>query len=86
MPDSFSGRAGALNGPADSGFAITPNDVAEFSHPTRAIYVGNGGDVAVELLSGEELTFANAPQGSMLPIRVVKVLTETTASALLGLY
>jgi hypothetical protein len=53
----------------------------------RALFVGTGGDLAVEMMSGDEVVFKNVPNGTLLPIRVRKVLVAgTTAANILGLY
>ena len=72
--------------PAYSAKSITPSDTDEFP-VTRAIYVGSAGDIVVVMGDGTQLTFAGAVAGSVLPIRVKKVLsTDTTASSLIALY
>ena len=87
MPnDRYSSHAQALDAPASHGFAITPDDVAELSEVTRALYVGTSGAVAVGFASGAELVLANVPAGSVLPLRLVRVrATGTTAGNLVGL-
>lgn len=87
MADKFTTFAPGLVGPASGGFAVTPSDATVFSQPTRAIYVGGAGAVAVRLLDGTTLTFSAVPVGTMLHIRADKVLsTGTTATLILGLY
>jgi hypothetical protein len=54
---------------------------------TRALYVGGGGNLAVRLQDGTELTLANMPAGTLLPIRVTRILaTGTTATEIVGLW
>nr|WP_207747616.1 hypothetical protein [Pelagibacterium limicola] len=79
-------RALAQDAPASGGFAIVPDDEVELGRPTRAIYVGWGGTLEVELLSSETITFHNLPDGALLPVRARKVLEATTAASLVGLY
>jgi hypothetical protein len=86
MPDLFENLATSLESPAAGGFSITPNDSADLPTVTRALYVGTGGTLAVTLRSGQTVTFQNLPNGALLPIRVLRVLTGTTAGALVGLY
>lgn len=55
----------------------------------RGIYVGAAGNVAVRTSLGEEVTFVGLQAGSIIPVRVRRVLTSgTTVSAgnLLALY
>lgn len=49
--------------------------------------MGGGGDVAARLLGGDETVFRNLPSGSLIPIRVARVLASgTTATDLIGLW
>lgn len=65
---------------------VTPGDSTVLA-PTRALYIGNTGNLAVTMAYGTTLTFTNVPAGSILPIQVTKVLaTGTTATAVLALY
>ena len=66
--------------------AITPSD-ATVLRPTRGIYVGTGGNIAVQMALGNTVTLVGVLGGSILPIQVVKVLsTNTTASNMVALY
>lgn len=66
---------------------VTPDDDDELEYVTRAIYVGDGGDLAVVLQDSGTVTFANVPTGTTLPIRVKKVLnTGTVATAIIALW
>lgn len=86
MSDRFKNHSAGLESPAMHGFAITPNDSAELVEATRALYVGVAGNIAVTLVSGAELDFANVPSGTLLPVRARAVkATGTTAASLLGL-
>lgn len=83
---AISGRAASAEAPASSGFAITPDNDAALSRPTRALYVGGSGAVSLVLASGDEITLSGVPGGSLLPLRVIRVrATGTTATALVGL-
>ena len=68
--------------------AITPSDTVDLTRVARGVYVGVGGDIAV---MGEKdsaaVTFKNCATGSILPIRVKRVMsTNTTATNLVSLY
>lgn len=65
--------------------SLAESDTATFP-TTRAIYVGSGGDVAVEMNGGAQVTFVGVGTGTILPIQIRKLLTTTTASSILGLY
>lgn len=64
--------------------AITPSDTVDQFY--AAIYVGGAGNVAVTMESGDTVTFTAPPVGTLLTIRVKRVLsTGTTATSLIGL-
>ena len=66
--------------------AITPSDT--FSLPTPSVvYVGTGGNVAITTPQGDQVTFANMPAGSVIPVQVLQVrATGTTATNLVRIY
>ncbi|MGZ4849851.1 MAG: spike base protein, RCAP_Rcc01079 family [Candidatus Bathyarchaeia archaeon] len=72
-------------------FVITPSDTLVLSQPPRAIFVGNTGNIQVQMLGTlnsdpTKYIFYNVPAGTILPIRVSMVLLDfTTATNLLGL-
>jgi hypothetical protein len=75
-------------GPLDGSFTITPSDSTMLARPTRAVYVGGAGNLAVRL-AGDQSTpiFMAVPVGTVLNIRADKILaTGTTATNLVGLY
>lgn len=74
----FSVTATKLGDPASIAFAITPG-TEDLPYRTRYLWVGTTGDVVVEM-NGAEVVFTNVPDGSLLPIRVDKVLAETSGS------
>lgn len=86
MPDRFASHAASLDAPADTAFSITPSDAADLAETTRALYVGTSGTVVVTMAAGGDVTLANVPAGTILPLRVRRVrATGTTAAALVGL-
>lgn len=86
MAERYSSRAGDVAGAARRGFAVIPSDSADLSAETRALYVGQGGDLAITLVSGDTLTLANVQAGSLLPVRATRVrATGTTAAQIVGL-
>lgn len=76
---------GGLGEPAVFAESVTPDDDAEIT-TSRALYVGGAGDVAVTMKGGGDATFSAVPAGTILPIRVTKVLEATTATLILNLY
>ncbi|HVX81683.1 MAG: spike base protein, RCAP_Rcc01079 family [Devosia sp.] len=85
MPDRFASFSPGLDAPASEAFAITPSDSDDLAEVTRALYVGQGGDLVVEMATGVEVTFAAVPSGALLPLRVIRVKTASTASQIVGL-
>lgn len=70
--------------PADSGYFVTSNPKASL---TRALYVGGAGDVVAVRESGDAVTFAAVPAGTILPIRCVQVKnTGTDATDIVRLW
>jgi len=87
MTDSFKNFARSLTSPPENAAAIVPSDGADLAELTRALYVGGGGDVALRMAGGELVTLANLPAGTLIPLRVARVLASgTTATALVGLW
>jgi hypothetical protein len=86
MSDRFASHTPSLTGPASTGFPITPDDTMALPETTRALYVGGGGSLAVEMASGAVLTFEGVTDGMLLPLRVSRVRASgTTASGIIGL-
>ena len=85
MEDPFKSQAPSVTSPASEAEVITPNDTVALLLATRALYVGGAGDVRVEMLSGDIVTFTNMQGGVFYPIRITKVLaTGTTATNMVG--
>ena len=86
MQDAFAGHVAGLTAPATEPQPVVPSDSAELAAVTRALYVGQTGNVRVRLVSGAAVTFANMQGGVLYPIRVRQVFaTGTTAADLVGL-
>ena len=85
--DTFAGRDSGIDAPVGGGAAVTPNNDTDLTIVTRAVYVGGGGNLAVIMQSGAELTFENVSEGQLLPIRVSRIKsTGTTATGIVGLW
>ncbi len=85
--DPFKDTANSLSSPAADCFEIEPDNSANLDSATKAIYIGNGGDLVLRPVGSEQdVTFVNVPSGSILPIRVQAVrINGTTASDIVGL-
>ena len=86
MADNFATLSPGLNAPASLAAAVTPHDTNELGAVTRAVYVGGAGNLTVTMAGGGNATFNSVPAGSVLSIRVSKVLsTGTTATNIVAL-
>ena len=55
--------------------------------PGSVLYIGTGGDVKVTTISGDDVTFKNLANGSVLAVQVKKVFsTGTDADDIVALY
>jgi hypothetical protein len=73
--------------PAVLAAPVTLSDTTDISPKPRALYIGVGGDVVVQMTNGDQITFKNAVAGSIIPISVKRVLsTGTVASSIVALY
>ena len=65
---------------------VTSNSVT-YESPTRGVYVGVGGNVKVDMVSGGTVTFVGVGAGTLLPIQVERIYaTGTTATSMVALY
>jgi hypothetical protein len=73
--------------PATKAFAITESDDNDVEEVTRAVYVGGAGDIAVVMAEGgAPVVFGAVPAGTLLPIRISRLMsTDTTATNVVGL-
>jgi len=87
IEDPFSHSVDNPIAPAEFCFSITPDDQAELPRATKAIYVGQGGDITLRSMRGvTDVTFTNVASGSILDVRVRAIrATGTTATDLVGL-
>jgi hypothetical protein len=90
MSDLYTKYPNTLDSPASRALAITPSDSTDLTFVTKAIYVGGGGSIKVELVGDTtpaNVTFTSVQAGSILPIRVRKIYSaNTTATNIIGLY
>ncbi|MGB0661714.1 MAG: spike base protein, RCAP_Rcc01079 family [Mangrovicoccus sp.] len=90
MKDEFEGRQSGLTSPAKNAEAVTPNDSADLSFTSRAIYIGSAGDLSVEMADdpqGQSITLTGVLAGVVYPLRVRRVRqTGTTATGIVSLW
>lgn len=67
---------------------ITPSNTTVFEQPTRAIYVGGGGNITVDMTDGgTSVLFVALLAGVIYPLQVTRVYSSgTTATNLVALY
>jgi hypothetical protein len=80
------------------GNEVIPNDDEFLLVATRALYVGKGGSLVVELTGSQSGTsgeydpetpkrlYFNVQDGAVLPLAVRRVFTETDAAMIIALY
>jgi hypothetical protein len=90
MPTGYDNRGYPLSNtsPAQALVAITKSDATDLTAlGIRALWVGTGGDVAIQALNDDDaVTLVNVPDGTLLPVYCKKVMsTNTTASDIVGL-
>ena len=85
--DPFDRTADSPMAPAEDCFAIVASDSADLPRATKAIYVGQSGDVALVPVRGMAVVlFRNVPAGTILDVRVRAVrATGTSAGDIVGL-
>ena len=82
--------------PGENAIAITPSDSANIDFfggagPTRALYVGSGGDISVEMFNNpagkQPVVFIAVLTGTILPVAITRVnATLTTATSLVAIW
>jgi hypothetical protein len=73
--------------PADRVAAVTPSDATDLTG-VRGLYVGGSGDLAVRMVNNPSttVTIASVAAGTILPLRVTRVMAATTATDITALY
>lgn len=85
--DKFSDFPTTLTAPGRDAAPVLPDDLADLPTLPRALYVGQGGTLAVRMAGGQEVAFENLQGGMILPVRVRRVMaTGTTATSLVALW
>jgi len=63
---------------------VTKSDTVDIPNPGGGsvegcvLYVGTGGILRVLTAAGDDITFTNVPNGTFLPVQVVRVFASTT--------
>ena len=73
--------------PGRNAVVITESDTVDLAQPSRAIWVGGSGNIAVEMLDGGTVVFVGVVAGSLLPLQVTRVnSTDTTATDMVSVF
>lgn len=74
--------------PAIKAASVTKSDSIVFAPPTKGLYIGVTGDVAVLMAEDvSPVTFVAVASGTVLPLRAAKVMsTNTTAASIVALF
>lgn len=84
MADAVDVTQGGLGEPAVYATAITPHDDNDLAFVSRALYIGGEGDVEVHMQGNRTaVVFSAVPAGTILPIRVRRVLAGNTTATLI---
>ena len=80
-------QAGSFGDPADRVAAVTPSDSTDLTG-VRGLYVGGAGDVVVRMVNAPTttVTISTVAAGTILPVRVTRVMAATTATAITAFY
>ena len=73
--------------------SVTPSDTANIPSVSGGtnngcvLYIGSAGNLRVQTVGGDDVTFNNINTGAFIPVQIVKVYaTGTTASNILALW
>lgn len=77
----------AYTDPGDRAAAVTPSDSTDLSG-SRALFIGGAGNVSVRMIGAPDTTvvFTGVTAGSILPVRVTRVMAATTATNITAIF
>lgn len=83
--DLYAGMGPGVNSPCRHAAVVTPSDSTDLTY-VSVLFIGGSGNVAVITAAGETVTIAGVVAGSVLPLRVSRVMsTNTTATNIVAL-
>ena len=87
LNDPFRNSSDSPSAPAEYCFDVVPDDGADLPRATKALFIGEAGDVTLVSVRGDaEVTFRNLSAGTILDVRARAVrVSGTTAGAIVGL-
>ncbi|MEM1363561.1 MAG: hypothetical protein AAGF94_17940 [Pseudomonadota bacterium] len=85
MADKYQGQNPGLTSPGIDAVPINPSNTNDLEFVTRALYIGQTGNVRLQMLDGTDVTFTQMQAGGFYPLRVKRVYASgTTAGAIVG--
>ena len=84
--DLFGNNQTRIESPASNAIAIPDSTTTTLDVVSRAVYVGGDGDLHCLTQAGQNITFASVVAGTVLPIRITVVYSDSTATSLISLY
>ncbi len=87
MPNDKFAFSDSVTSPARAGFSLSPDDTAALPAVPKAIYVGSGGDLVVQMVDSDaDVVLRNLADGTLLAIRPAFIRAAgTTAGDIVGL-
>lgn len=85
MVDLFRGNP-ELDSPAQQAQALPNATTTVLEHTSRAVYVGGTGSLIVVMRGGQEVTLADVPAGTLLPIRITELKSSSTATSVVAFW
>ncbi len=84
--DRFTGSSSSLTAPFSGAAAVVPNDDTGLDYVSRSLHIGGAGDIRVQTLEGDIVTFAGVMVG-WFPGRISKVFaTGTTTTNIVAVW
>lgn len=85
--DTFETYIPSLVDSARHAAVVTASDTVDLTAVSRALWIGGAGNINVITQGGETVLISGIQAGTLIPIRVSRVLsTNTTATLIVNLY
>lgn len=87
MSETYAKQYDRVESPSRKAVEITPDDNNDLATWSKALYIGGGGNIEVQLVDDSgPTTFIAVPTGTVLPIRAKRIFsTGTTATFIVAL-
>ena len=85
--DRYAGSGDDLLSPASHAAAVTLSDTVDLAFASKRLWVGTAGNVKINTVGGETVTYNSVPAGTYLQVRATRVYaTGTTATVVVAEY